>query len=314
MAGNDSGLPKSLSGSPGKDDSKYRRNWIRYRTEVCSRHTGEVLRCVDTEEPPTGELQRTDNDPIFEHVTRYKARDVDGAPKENEAKTYVPSQAVTSAPSYSLRIYSPAIINGLQSVVRYYPDQDLSGSVVVIKWPYPILVHHYAELRNFKTMCETTEPKELCMRERDAPEHIGHLLRFLDDNIMARVRAEEERVNKGYYTFENLWVAYRPGRTIVEMDSHDIWNPYVVSTISGGIFQNPPVNWTMHGWRLIFDGRELGRTQFTMDFARFDGERKWQDDTRFVDDQDVIKDDIKYDILEKLILDGERYWKLEWKQ
>ncbi|KUI53387.1 Protein MSP1 [Cytospora mali] len=292
------------------NDVKPRRIWMRYRTELCHRHTGEVIHSVDSEEPKPVNLVEADKEPIFELVTKYIARGLNSGPEKSKAHASVFTPAVDSAPSYSLRIYSSAIINALQSVVEYYPSQDLSGTVVVVKWPYPILAHHYTKLRDFKTKCETKRPEDLCEREMGASEHIDLLLGFLDDNIMDRVKAEEERIERGYYTFADTWVSYKPGRTIVELDKQHQWRPYVVTSISGGIFQNPPVGWTISGWRLEFDGDYLGRARYNMTIDPFDGESKWHDSTRFIDDWDTIEGDE----LEKLIADGKKYWNLVKKQ
>ncbi|ROW06834.1 hypothetical protein VMCG_04098 [Cytospora schulzeri] len=293
------------------DDFASPKAWIRYRTEIRSYNTDEVLRYVDSEEPKPFEFQPAGNDPAFELVTSYKAaRRFDVKHGSSGAQTALLTPAVGMAPSYSLRIYSPAIINALQSVVEYYPSQDLSGSVIVIVWPYPILAHHYGELSKFKTTCEITNPNELCAREREAPEHIGLLLRFLDDNIMEQVRAEEERNKRGYYTFDNSWVFYKPGRTIIEITDGGNWVSYVVSSVSGGIFHNPPAMWTLYGWRLKFDGERMGRSRYKISTERFDGEKDFHDNIRFVDD----RDNIEGDNLMNLVLDGERYWKLLKKQ
>lgn len=292
------------------DTAGSRKAWIRYRTELCDRHTHEVLHCVNSEKPEPVKFQRTDYEPTIELVTRYTARDFDAKQGGSEIQTSVPAPIIGAAPSYSLRIYSHAIINALQSVVTYYPGQDLSGTVITINWPYPILVHHYEHLRGFKAMCETKEPKELCVRERHASEHIGLLLRFLDDNIMERVREEEERLQRGFWTYENLWLFYKPGRTIINRNIHTLWRPYVVSSISGGVFENPPTPWLMKGWKLAFDGECMGRIEYEIQTRAFDGEQYMRDDTRFIDDRDNIEDHEA----EKLIRNGERYWKLMRKQ
>lgn len=194
-------------------------------------------------------------------------------------------------------------------MVEYYPSQDLAGAVIVINWPYSILVHHYEKLHEFKSSCETKGPTDLCVRERDASEHIDLLLRFLDDNIMEHVRAEEERFKKSYITFENFWLFYKPGRTIIEMDTHKQWNSYVVSSITGGIFENPVAPWTMHAWRLAFDGEDLGRVAYTQIIGPSSGEIEWQRHTHFVDDWEKIEGDEST----KLVRDGEKYWKLQKK-
>lgn len=202
---------------------------------------------------------------------------------ENKASSWL-GQGAASAPSYKLRILSAAIINALQSIVKYYPGQNLSGNVVEVAWPYAILVHHYDELKGFKAGCLSKNAVELCARERDVAEHIDRLIEFLDENIMDRVKAEQNRLNKGFYTFENLWIAYKPGRTVGDLNTLKEWKPYVGSGISGGSFVNPSITWTVQGWTLDFDGIHLGRREFLIDIPRFDGEMEFKTITHFVDD------------------------------
>ncbi|ROW17124.1 hypothetical protein VPNG_01370 [Cytospora leucostoma] len=285
------------------------RIWIRYRTELCHRYTGEILYSVDSDDSKPVELQRSGNEPIFEVITRYTARNIDTQPGDNGAQMSISSPAVGSSPSYLLRIYSPAIINALHSVVDYYPGQDLSGPVIVIKWPYPILAHHYEELRDFKDFCASKPPNELCLREKDASDHLHLLLQFLDDHIMERVRAAEERKRKGFLRFEDTWVIYKPGRTCIEQTKTDKWTARVISSVTGGIFQTPPVAWTIHGWNMIWDGEYLSRTEEDIEVDLFNGDS--EESTGHIFDHG---DGMEGELVEKLILDGERYHKLIEKQ
>ncbi|KAK7710327.1 hypothetical protein SLS64_005912 [Diaporthe eres] len=213
---------------PEDDEPGQCRPWIRYRTELRHRVTGELVHRSDSDEPQQRELESQDEHPIFELITRYET----GGSKLEQAREELqePSagQILDSAPSYSLRIYSPAILNALRSVVQYYPSQDLTGSTIEVKWPYAILVHHYDELKEFKENCGAKYPDELCAREKDASTHIVHLLNFLDDNIMERVWAEAERLKEGFHTFENLWIMFKPGSTVVFRNLHSEWKAMVV--------------------------------------------------------------------------------------
>lgn len=300
------------SDEPPSDAVNSHKAWVRYRTETFDGRTGEILHQDDSREPKLIELQG-DNDPIFEVITAYRAREADTVRGGSESSVARP--ALGSAPLNMLRLYSPAIINALQSVVQYYPGQDLLGTKLLINWPYSILVHHYAELRDFKNMCENKVLSELCVRERDASEHIDLLLDFLDKNIMERVRAEKERLKRGYYTFENYWVHCKPGRTIVNFTysgtNESQWEAYVVSELTGGIFHHPPSPWIMRGWSLAYNGTWLGRKKYISQKEPFDGEL---DASRqfFIDVMDEFDDD--NDVVRKLVLDGEKYWKLLQKQ
>lgn len=295
----------SIDEAPSVDHPKRRSAWIRYRTELRHRITGELLHRVDSNMRKNREDDSSGEGPILELVTRYDTN-TSGFQAENQQATSWIGQSSASAPAYSLRIYSTALINALQAVVEYYPGQNLSGTSVEIKWPYPVLVHHYDQLRDFKVKCQSKHPSELCAREKDAPEHIDHLIRFLDDNIMERVVTEQERLKEGFFTFENYWVAHKPGRTVATLNKQGIWSPYVISELTGGSFENPPTSWTIHGWNLNFDGRYLGRNKFQIHTARFDGEFDLSINTCFIDDLNNIGGGS----LEDSVLYGETWYKL----
>lgn len=76
----------------------------------------------------------------------------------------------------------------------------------------------------------------------------------------------------------------------------------MVSPVTGGIFQNQPVAWTMNGWYLVWTGEYPGRTKLIlmMDVGQ----------PPSIGDQDHIESGVT----QVLILDGERYWKLVEKQ
>ncbi|KAJ4410998.1 hypothetical protein N0V82_009102 [Gnomoniopsis sp. IMI 355080] len=288
-----------------------RTTWIRYRTELRDGLTGELLRRIDSD-TKKGRMDDTYSEgPILELITRYDTRD------SKDARDAILSQegswlgqSSASAPSYNLRIRSMAIINALQSVVEYYPGQNLSGNTVEVPWPYAILVHHYDQLKDFKSKCQSKGVSELCVREKNAPEHIDHLIEFLDENIMERVIAEKSRLRRGFYTFEDIWVAYKPGRTVADLTDEDKWQPYVISEVTGGIFAKPTMPWRIRGWALTFDGRYVGRYERTMNISRRDGERDLTNDTRFVDDET----DIDKGVLAENVAYGEMWYKLLEKQ
>lgn len=294
-----------VSSSMQIDPPIRRTAWIRYRTELRHRVTGELLHRIDSNTKKSNDDDTTAEGPILELITRYDAREF----RPNQEGSRI-GQSSASAPSYSLRILSIAIINALQNIVEYYPGQNLSGHAVEVAWPYAILVHHYDELQDFKRKCQSKDVSELCAREKDAPEHIDHLIQFLDENIMERVIAEKNRLKKGFYTFEDTWVAYKPGRTVGDFTNQEKWQPYVISEVRGGSFVNPPVPWTIRGWTLGFDGTYVGRCEYTIDIPRFDGESDVTETTHFVDDDA----DIGKGVLEENAAYGEMWYKLLEKQ
>jgi hypothetical protein len=76
-----------------------------------------------------------------------------------------------------------------------------------VRWPYPILVHHYDELSKFRESCAAKDPVALCIREKDMYEHLGLLLQLLDQHAMEETETEKERSRNGFVKFEGTWVA-----------------------------------------------------------------------------------------------------------
>ena len=294
-----------------QDEKSPKSPWIRYRVEYRHRETNEIIyrkdhqneHSIDSDlgsEGPEG--------PVFEVVSVYKI-----LPLDTESRSEAPP-ATSLSPSRSLRIYSIAIINALQSVVQYYPSQDLSGDVIVVPWPYPILVHHYDELSKFRETCAAKDPLELCIREKDAYEHLGLLLQFLDKGIMVDVRAEQERNRNGFRTFEGYWVAIKPGTTMINSTNEsNEFNVGVVHSVSGGVFNNPPTAWAVQKWSMVFDGEYLGRIEGYMSMDKFDGEVEFGDYTIFIDDYSDEAIEKREDLTE-LVKHGEMYWRFLNKQ
>lgn len=244
--------------------------WVRYRVEYRDALSGELLCEVDARNQEESLDNHPDLDePIFELVTIYQSRrSVVSA--ENEDSTSI----LTLSSTKYLKLYSPAIINALQSVVKYYPSQDLSGNPIIVNYPYAVLAHHYDELDAFRQDCSTKAPSEMCAREQHASEHLAQLLKFLDNNIMEDVRREIERNKKGTKTWELLWVGYKPGSTRVErFDGEGDHNASVVHSVSGGIFESPPIEWHVQTWALDYNGVQVGMRSKSFMERKFDGEK-----------------------------------------
>jgi hypothetical protein len=258
--------------------------WIRYSIEWRESSNKLKGRQEDSEEEAClyslhGGRHPQRNTPAFERISVFHTV----SSKDPEADQELMPKAVTEDddlplglnPTYMLRIYSAAIIHALRSVVRYYPDQDLSGDTINVKWPYPILVHHYEKLRDFQEVC-SQKTGELCIRERDVVEHIKLLLRFLDKEVMESVNAEKERNKLGRYTFDYFWVAIPPGTTILHKAwNHREWRPSVIHSVSAGIYSQPRRDWNIKLWSLMYDGTYLGRVEDSLEWGQHDGEASY---------------------------------------
>lgn len=289
---NDEAIRATEQGEPNVEQPETRKPWIRYRTELRHRITGELLYSKDSRVRKGEEDDFSGGTLVLELITRYdtNSSDFKSDKSSGQQQTSWMGQTSASAPTYSVKIYSQSIIDALQSVVEYYPSQDLSGTSIEVKWPYAVLVHHYDQLLEFKAKCQGKSPAEMCVREKDAPEHIDLLIQFLDENIMERVRAEQQRLKGGFGTFENLWVAYKPGRTVGDLTKQDIWQFYVVADVTGGIYDTPPTSWIMKGWTLAYDGKYIGRRHYQITIGRFNGEMNLTTNTCFVDDLENVSE------------------------
>ncbi|KAK7413763.1 hypothetical protein QQX98_007330 [Neonectria punicea] len=248
-----------------------KKAWVRYRVEHRHRTTDELIRQVDTKEFQTEhEAPEELEEPVFELVTTIRTRI---AETERSRGDQVAAPAMTP-PTYRINIYSLALINAIQSVVQYYPSQDLTGDIIAVKWPYPVLAHHYEELREFGIGCaKEEERRELCIKKRNAKEHIDLLLKFLDDHVMVDVRAEQERNKNGFVTFAHLWVSYKPGNTIIpRVREHTDMEARVIHSVKGGTFVDPPSELQVLLWSLAYDGQWLGRVYHNITIDKYDGE------------------------------------------
>lgn len=218
-------------------------------------------------------------------------------------------QSVTD-PTYSMRVYSPAIIHALRTVVQYYPEHDLNGSDIKINWPYCILVHHYDELQEFARTRSSIPPEALCIRDRLVVDHMETLIQYLNETVMEGVKAEMERNARGSYTYDHAWVLRKPGRTIVtKQRSETDWRAMVIKSISGGTFTNPPRQWETTYWSLRYNGRYISRTASSVLSDRFDGERQFdQVDLKIMEIAEI--DDSEDPIIEELAHWGRLYCRL----
>jgi hypothetical protein len=210
-----------------------------------------------------------------------------------------------------LRIFSAAIIHAIKSVVHYYPDQDINNDIIEVEWPYPVLVHHYDELRSIQETCAKQKPEKLCRLERLAGRHLGLLLAFLDEEVMEKVNEEKRRNKDGLNTFDYLWVWAKPGATyFYKTRDDDTYHGRVVHSLSGGIFAQPRTNWTIKHWSLEFDGRYLGRTEGLLRIERFSGEQKNYLILDLGENQEFKESQRKIEIVQDRIKYGKRYWEL----
>ena len=255
------------------------------------------------------------DEPTFELVTEWKARASAG--DSNEIPKATPNPASSMIPlSHTKRVnlYSAAIINALQTVVKYYPTQELSGSPVTVNYPFAVLAHHYDELVAFKTACEALHPDEMCEREVHAGSHLKLLLRFLDESIMEEFRLEQNRNKNGSFTWDMMWASFKPGSTRLDRIINQAdFRGSIVHSVTGGTFDNPSTPWIVKTWSLDFEHGLVGKVINNYRFEKFDGEdyseqvRSWSSMEEF---WNAMKDGKMAERVMKKIEYGKIWWKL----
>jgi hypothetical protein len=305
------------------DSSKPCRSeaWIRYCIEWRDLENRFKSRYEVTEHDfDISNLGRGSRLPAFERVAVFRTKSGTNAESSSESEGRGKNESLPTpgwSPTYYIRIYSVAIINALRSVVQYYPGQDLSGDSIEVVWPYPILVHHYNELHSFREAVAKKEPHEICVRERDIDKHLGLLFRFLDKEVMDIVKAEQERNNRDCCTFDYMWVALKPGRTVLfstREGEEGAFEPGIIHSVSGGIFEHPRNQWTITLWSMAYNGLYLGRVERFLIWNKFDGEHtNLKQKLIFVCDKDLTEAN-KDERLRQAVEQGKTYWNLVSRQ
>ncbi|TDZ30453.1 ATPase family AAA domain-containing protein 3B [Colletotrichum spinosum] len=127
-------------------------------------------------------------------------------------------------------IHSPYLLNALRATVEYYPQINLLGNSLIVDAPYRVIVHHRDLLARYKFHQPPTHSSEYA---RVTAEHIDVLLGFIEQAVGDSVRQEEERYARSVpvATFENYWMALRPGE-VVYVNQDDLCQPLVVSSVT----------------------------------------------------------------------------------
>lgn len=197
-------------------------------------------------------------------------------------------------------VESPAIIQALRSVVKYYPDLGLrTADRPPFTSPFSALAHHMDDLREYRDNLLIAKDQQqyyqghtkeqmpefppdhqylptLCNAK--AAEHITVLLDYLYKAYGDRVQAELARNERYLCTFSMLWAVLVPGTTVYVRDrAEDLPSAMVIKSVevdSAILFRNDNERspYKIHLWGLDYDGRSVGRTLRERTLAQFDGE------------------------------------------
>lgn len=243
---------------------------VQYKNDISE----QIVYTRESEGPVVVESNGSKRLPVLELITNVHTN----AALEKDEQLKEPPQTVLSVERPYLKINSSAIINALQKVVEYYPEQDFSGESIEVSEPFNVLIHHESELAAFR---ETHAPgkiwseHEYCAREKNTYEHLGILQNFLKQRVGVSVETEKLRYKRGFATFDMLWMLLKPGITVYcDTYGDGRYDAYVIESVRGDEAEGPTSILRIDMWYLNFDGKRIGRRGLTDYQKRFNDEKR----------------------------------------
>jgi hypothetical protein len=178
-----------------------------------------------------------------------------------------------------IRVYSRAIINALQSVVNYYPGQDLVSLPIEIQWPYSIVVHHRTELLHFLREFQrpVSDFDQATCSVKETSRHLQLLLDFVEDEVGYMVREAQEQLERDVpmISFDALWLLLKPGVDVYERYEVDAsTEPRVANKVDFvSLFDDSWPEYNVRMWALDNDTVGLQPVILEKTISRFHGER-----------------------------------------
>lgn len=133
-----------------------------------------------------------------------------------------------------LTVYSQAILEAVRHIAPFYPPQVLTGEAVHMPHPFPVLMHHYEELRHCERQCLDESPRtENDQDTKEKGHNIQKLLDFLAPVRTKIVLPAKERLSRDepVVTFGTLWFMYKPGIDVY-------WREPLENLLIGGVVYN----------------------------------------------------------------------------
>lgn len=250
---------------------------LSYRGGDGTRFKDEVVENMESLEP-SSQNQNAQRDGILEvtRIVTIQEMHIDFTKPLTEQ-----SIAVDQYGSCEIKINSIAIINALNSVIKYWPGLNLNTPSLVIQEPFAILYHHREALQEYadsKSSNLAQKDGERCKREKNVDKHLKLLFGFLDARPEAKkIDMEHERHNRSSptCTFEMLWMLFSPGTDMfIDIFGDGSYEGFVVKQISGGgLAMSSATPFTIRLWYLDYNGKYIGRTEYFRTIEPFTGEK-----------------------------------------
>ncbi|KAH3910706.1 hypothetical protein HBH56_145150 [Parastagonospora nodorum] len=269
-----------------QEESFVNASKVCHRIEYQSWNDHSVIYTKDVTKDNNSQKHRVVHDgPIFDIVdVNYTTETKDTRKHEHDAKKGTELSSSDRTPSVQwggnqyIRIYSRAVVNALQSVVNYYPNQTLAGSPVDIYKPYAILAHHWEPLERFRASFHPDAVGRIAddCEVHDTYEHLGYLLEFMERELRDEINKEHARWEQDIpkASFGMLWLLFPPGTDVYyDEDDNGSQEPYVISQVSFRIINQSWNEYSVDLWNLDGHEHEIRPHRDKYFLTRFHGEK-----------------------------------------
>lgn len=174
-----------------------------------------------------------------------------------------------------VEILSPAIREALRAVVDYYPEYNFDSKNLKIYWPYPVLTHYDEALERYQKRFENRECTTPTCSSQHAHKHISILRDFVRQKTGDSVDEERKRHERGYVTFEMLWLLFQPGDDVLyDMNLLGEPQPYVMKQLDWDGEGGSISAYSLTLWNIDADSEHIGPCDTTYQFNPFAGEKE----------------------------------------
>lgn len=202
-----------------------------------------------------------------------------------------------------LTINSQQILDMIQSVVKYYPQQALAGNSIEIREPFSILLHYYPEFAELVSPHLRQDMDQTSLGHRPSEQEAGkstpaydfaQLINFMKPKYEAHLLATKRMMAdpSPAITFDLLWYLFKPGLDVYVVNSQPLqlqglpmFGAVVYKTteytptareIEESTYESGRKNIKyveVHWWCLGTNGEEVGRWPGVTVIGYFEGER-----------------------------------------
>jgi hypothetical protein len=271
-----------------------------------------VVRDIESASQPIKPVPRS-SATVLEVITTVAVR-----PSQARTAPSSPSDLVrrvvhgTDLPPRRVRIISSKLVNALRAVVDYYPGQILVGDNIEVDEPFRFLLHHRQKLAQYKSEHPPTHGEEY---KSECNLHIDCLLKFLEDTMGKSIREEEQRHRRGFATFENLWLLFKPGERMFARCPGDRIMTFLLDDIRGGVVSGEAKKYTLSLWNIRFNGNRFNKVDDKWSIPPFDGEKEITSlrvypQSYHHDTAEELQQHENRTLQEQMVLWGERYFGL----